>query len=875
MPVISNLRTKNRIDDRVQSGQITESGSAVARSLAGIGGAASNFANKLLLERKEHQASTFKNKQIKTKALDRQTLLRGLTRSGAIDPSNGVIIDETSPYAGMDLSQAMNTWEVDSNKRISSEAPTDLARRKFELSENPRTEQSMLQADNYQNQLIVKNWGRLSTENNEVSAKSILSHQEIAEKHSVYATGLIEDMERELDESRMVGPESKETMKKSHGNELSNAAIRTMLVDEQYPTALNNLDMAKLLKENPQMKGEVIGDFIALGLPVEDVRFLNDGRMVFTGQQIADGKSWVTSDGVVVDEKFVEKQRIKETKPIQIGGTFTQEENKILKYLSPDEQYAYARQSAKGLANSFKKSLGALRQDHKDILAGFRSVDPNLKLRQGNDKHKGALQTHLRKIVLSPTRPEVKKQMLVEAMAAVNYGDVMDDMKFSSPVRASRLIDGVTARVKNSFRDLGMGDMINDPIFARDVVARTSSQLQQNYNSMRKDMGTIEYQTKSSHTSAVFESNKWNSKEDYDKAASRRESLYREMGVSPLIANKFSDADVLSVSSKFEASIQSRNLPDTISVMRDLDNRANVMGDDIIPFKEALINSGVKAEIGPALLFDSSDSQGIQAQNTAFQNAIEKEPILQAFKDIQAQNKKPVTYSSARGMARGMLSDENLAIHNRFSIGDSSRTNDLVGLIALEGIKQFNESTAATVEEGVENAKDFYMKKNFSTYRKGNTSVVIPNAQVRASGYDFDTDTGRSKTLEKVIDTYSNPRNIPYGNGRFSWENDPVIKQTMDQLKLTGKARQDKLMELIEDGAFGGISIIPINNGLTFSVGNSGSQSMLVDNSGEPLVVSLEVARQDPNVLERGTVDEIIDFELGGQSLRKLFDIGN
>ena len=142
MPVISRFKTQNSIDPRVQAAPTPNAGGEVARALGGIGRDTEVFATKILKKRKDHQTSTFRQDQIAAMDLERQELFRDLSNS--MNPADGNVNLKGSAYDGIQIDEAMAGWETSRAGEIADTAPTNDARRAFELASGARASVSNL-----------------------------------------------------------------------------------------------------------------------------------------------------------------------------------------------------------------------------------------------------------------------------------------------------------------------------------------------------------------------------------------------------------------------------------------------------------------------------------------------------------------------------------------------------------------------------------------------------------------------------------------------------------------------------------------------------------------------------------------------------------
>ena len=872
MPVIQRFKTAESISGGASTAQVTETGSAVARSLSAVGGEAANFANKLLAERKEHQARTFSQKKVAQKSLERQELFRDLSRT--IDPSDGTINDEGSQYHGMELASAMDGWEKERTTSLSDESPTNLAKRYFELSENPRMEKSAIESDRYQNNIIVKNREIIDNEIDDTQAKATLSHEVDKEKHSDFATGEIEDMERRYDESRIYTPLAKDSYKKKGGGKIANAAVRTMLIDERFKDAADSIEMTKLMHQNPKLRNEIIGEISKLGINIDKTVFLSDGTMAFTGEKLGDGKSYYGPDGGIIQEKVVKEKRV-DLETIQIPADHEPRDNKILEYISPDEQHLYSKQLSRALARQLKKSNERLFSDHGNIVAGLTSTDENVKLRTTNPQHQEAYKNHIKRIIEAPISDEKKRSLLTETIGASEVGKIQDKYRMSGPEAAKQHRAQIGPRLREAFRKLGLEDTIRDPLFANKLIGNYDKFLENEYAKMRVQQGNVEYLVNNDQKYKKLEQNKYNSPADYKAAKEERNSLYDQMEVPHDLRKSFSDSDLMSTATLLNSNIEKENLGGLMAAMKGVADRQNIIGEDIYPYLDALEQKGVKANIAPALLFNTGTTEGNLAQARVFQNSVIEKDIIEGYRKRTAGVKGALSVSQVQNKVLNKVTMESQAILNRFALGGEKKENDFVDMIALDVMR--NTRDLSKLSEQINRSYDTLVKQNFSGYKRGRTSVVISNLALKNSGYDINPKTGRSETLEQVVKTYSNPRDIPYG-ANFSWENDPAIKGTLDNLKLVGDRRQEKMMELIEDGTFGEMYMVANDKGFNFAVGDNGTQAFLTDSKGAPLVIPFGIAAQDPKVLERreSTLKSIQDFT--SESIDSLFStlgVGN
>jgi hypothetical protein len=727
MPVIPKYTLGQGINQQPAQTSLNREGTgAVARALGGIGGQVSDFANELLFKRKQAEATTYANDMYRTKQVEAQRKEEELFRD--IDPATGRI-KSTGRY----FYDEYEEWELGRSDELYGEAPTDLALETFKGIDRPATNSRLLQADARQQRTVIVEQTLIDKRTSDEDSKNILSVNEL-DGSSAYRTAneSIDQSEKIITSKMGLYYDEQQTVKalQEYNNVRANAGINALFNNENVKDLFVALklsrgseglaEVTKILEEKYKGSGYIPMD--------ASLRIAPDGTQY--NIVTIDGKEKVQNleTGEILDQDvvFPDVQEV-DSEVIGVDGTFLGE-NKVHKYLTPEEKTAYMFKLANLLDSRKGQFKQELSQRVADMTYSLNAVDATkLRVKEGNNAGKA-----FEEIKQSITNLRNAKQltdleasnMLANLDASRISGEYKDINVIPSFRTAQAMIDGIPAKVKEKLASSEISKRLAaNPEYANrvagNVVAEVSNHLAQIAGQINDNMAT--YLNKADPTSTLLNQakrvNEVNAKKYFDHIDRRA----TEMGVPPTLIKYFDDNELATDALTIQSLMKNNDMGKAYDYIASIRNWS---GKKFPQYMELLERKGLP-EGTSAPLYLQNRAQAMESLGYVLTRP-ETEKILPPSikEDIRRRNffeAGPFAFAAAKGKPQ---TEQPKIIESHLRLFEDRQQN-----LALTGGTYDATATKKVIQD------------NFAFIETGTSKVVVPKMYFNPNG-----------TTEQVLD---------------------------------------------------------------------------------------------------------------------------
>lgn len=750
MPVIQRFQTRESIDERVQSASINQTGEApVAAAIANIGAQGAQFANEFLLKMKQAQARKYASDSTREKRIGAERVRTEMFND--MDPGTGQMPDGRTFYDNY------REWEENQTTDFEENAPTDLAKESFLTADRPSTTERLLGVDALQHKTIIAQHLTDQVKGVEETQKRVLSHdpeQPGAISHTQFTTKELQEMEKDI--SKDIGTFANEIEVESritsYGNGIANQGVDAMFISEDDVQVSQAIGMGRMIDGNPQLQKEVRGLLIENGVISEKDGLVHTkfGLAVMLEEPSKDpeamGKAMVIGTGEIIDAKAKDKQLIS----ADVINVPVERENKILKYLTPDDQKRHAFRLLKLLKTKKSKRKGETRLAVDNFAARLESSDTGnkVRVRKGTPEQEFYADMFNRidqDFIDDPAGAQQQKEKLITARA---IGDFSDANNLVSPATAQRQLNNLPNKVKQEAEAAGMRlDKSGMGQLVQRAVNAVKINMQQ--ETVQKLKNTSDYLRKVDPTYRKLDDNMFRNESTFQDRNGHLKSQGLQMGVPEYLIDKNMFSDSLLDSEAFEINEALTKGPDDAynSVDQYVTARKNVMGDKFLPYIKRMSDKKRIPDFmeWTTLYSNNLDGKAKMRQSLADMHFMkEREKVL--GKKIQEDIRKEVFNRTAKlnaGIMQGTFKGD--PAQKILTINEVAYAN-AIGLY-LNNHSQ-NSSAVGAADRAVKNILDPLM----STFTSGDSTMTVHNYVLEE--YDLH---GKPEVVERAMSTYARP----------------------------------------------------------------------------------------------------------------------
>lgn len=841
MPVISSFNNRQNISISrgVQGGQIDSRGAgATAKALANTASGIGDIANQYLKMQQNDQAENYKNSMLENKDSARQEFLRSAMTQ--MDSATGMMPD------GRSYTDHVEEFESTYDKDAMDNAPTDVAKRKYQASSAAGRRSNIMGAEEFQfntvktykiesdKEYYSTKGKKLQGVDDELLAAQGTSALQVA-RESI-AGGI--DRTASGIESGLYTELEAQNLQKNGSNVIANTYFQNAMFNDRVSEAIEQIDAPVLMSEEDLAgsAGKELATNLGIEGEVEKVVTMPDGSAAYFFQKGNNETAFKMdpNTGEMTREVYPDMQVFK-LDAINIEGEFT-EAPKMDKYLTVQDKKRHMGAIVSKLVAKKKESNRKLRADLNNAVIAYSATDDTkLRYRPGAVGHYGTDTASMlsARIWASDLPEDQKYDMAGKLYGAILEGEFKDASTWSSPTRSRSMLENVSENIDTLINEFGAEEMLNEKLDTARLKRTTRERLAAVENSRLRQTLSPNYVYQNDakigrmygdFTQAFIDG-------DYDRASrlkgeleTKVKSRQSQLGLPEFAQSVYDDNFLATVSSELNNLMDPRTgYIGANQLASKLQGMQQTMGDDYFQFINALkIKHNLNEDIAYAAIFPRTP-EGIKSQALYTDSVINKKVIQSNYVDTLEEDPDfDVTPKGIRQLSRAKIAP----MVAQISRGSTTSEREA----QIKSLTDAVSSRAMKLGGNVDQAYKELIDTNYLTYTQSDVGFAVPRAELEKANLTDD----EYKAATSLLMDYTR---IP-GIETVPWERyaggQDLIGASPSQRDTIIKSRFDE----------GKMKVLPLNNTgskLDFVVvSDNGSTDPLINDKDEIISVPLK-----------------------------------